>query len=553
MIMETFDGEGRSIPVACGIFSEESKTNYAWFFKNLKKDMDVSRSLDNPESIFVSDRDKGLNVSLNTFFSTARHRKCLQHLKQNIKLEKGIKNDYQSYTCPQNGRERKHTFSYLWKFIDRAHLASNRRNFQMNMEKILEINPAANAYLTAIDEKLWANHTFINVRSYQHSTSNLVEQEMNRCKKLKIRFKYPLEIFIGMVNLWIRLYREGVDMAKELFEKKCHVTSYIYRYVESQKVAAQKLELQSENGKVSYFHSPHIKVSVTCSAATKTCSAGCWHDMDAICLHGFADLMHRTGKTPIFDAQFWREFVGSRWSVETFRQCYPEGSYISLPDRELLVDEKIRGPKKLYEKKKPGRTKEKRFLSASEGGRRQASTISKKERKLMRRQVWGAAESIDNVDDVCSNFTTSSESSRQSQVNSDSGDGNLLNDYAEKFGFDDVGVGFDDVGVGFDDVGDDSKDENACDGFSYQGRKKRQGRVYQRAAFFENTKSKMLVASSSSSSSSSSPSSPSSSSPFTASSAACRWRRRGARLALLEAARRWRRRRRTRMMMKMLR
>ena len=450
----------------------------------------MSRALDNTESVFVSDRDKGLNASLNSFFSKARHRKCLQHLKKNIKNEKGIKKDYQSYTCPKNGKSKKHTFSYLWKFIDRAHLASNQRNFQMNMDKILEINPAAYAYLTAIDVRVWANYTFTNVRSYQHSTSNLVEQEMNRCKKLKIRFKYPLEIFIGMVNLWIRLYREGVEMAKELFEKKCHVTNYAYRYVEMQKVASQKLELQSENGTVTYFHSKasncdeqKIKVSVTCSAATKTCSAGCWHDMDAICLHGFADLTYRMGKTPIFDAQFWREFVGSRWSVETFCKCYPEGSYIVLPDRELFVDERLRGPVKLYAKKMVGRTREKRYLSASEGGRRHATTISKKERKLMRRQVWGAAESIDSVE-VCSNFTTSSEGSPSSEgshefeVNLESSDGNFLNDYTEDFRFDDV----------------DSHYENAGTGFSYQGRKKRQGREYQKASIFEKTKSKILVA-----------------------------------------------------------
>ena len=102
-------------------------------------------------------------------------------------------------------------------------------------------------------------------------------------------------------------------------------------------------------------------------------------------LHGFADLTYRMGKTPIFDAQFWRKFVGSRWSVETFCKCYPEGSYIVLTDRELFVDERLRGPVKLYAKKMVGRTREKRYLSASEGGRRHATTIFMKERKLMRK------------------------------------------------------------------------------------------------------------------------------------------------------------------------
>jgi hypothetical protein len=58
------------------------------------------------------------------------------------------------------------------------------------------------------------------------STSNDVEQEMNRFSREQIRSALPLHFFQGVANLWRRLVKEATETSGFLLKSKDSITPY---------------------------------------------------------------------------------------------------------------------------------------------------------------------------------------------------------------------------------------------------------------------------------------------------------------------------------------
>lgn len=75
-------------PVAWAQLEAENNDSWAWFLGLLKNDLNMNNS---GTYTFISDRQKGLVNALETQVLDAKHRFCVQHLYNNMKiLHKGL-------------------------------------------------------------------------------------------------------------------------------------------------------------------------------------------------------------------------------------------------------------------------------------------------------------------------------------------------------------------------------------------------------------------------------------------------------------------------------
>ncbi|KAL7201712.1 hypothetical protein ACSBR1_033414 [Camellia fascicularis] len=73
------DGNQGLFPLVYTIVDSENTTNWGWFLQHL-----VNMVPDDITLTFVSDRNVGLMEAVPTFFLTAHHAFCLQHLQRNL-------------------------------------------------------------------------------------------------------------------------------------------------------------------------------------------------------------------------------------------------------------------------------------------------------------------------------------------------------------------------------------------------------------------------------------------------------------------------------------
>jgi hypothetical protein len=79
----TVDGHNWMYPVAYGIFYKETKANWIWFMKQLKK------AIGTPCGLTIhTDACKGLETAVHKVFGDAvEHRECFRHLMHNFRKE----------------------------------------------------------------------------------------------------------------------------------------------------------------------------------------------------------------------------------------------------------------------------------------------------------------------------------------------------------------------------------------------------------------------------------------------------------------------------------
>ena len=84
LVLTLLDGNGSVFPAALGIAESENASRWGWFLVLVKIAFGIRDGGDG--LVFISDRDKGIDISTNEVFPRAAHSHCVYHIAKNVKV-----------------------------------------------------------------------------------------------------------------------------------------------------------------------------------------------------------------------------------------------------------------------------------------------------------------------------------------------------------------------------------------------------------------------------------------------------------------------------------
>ena len=294
--------------------------------------------------------------------------------------------------------KKKSTWSNLERLIWLASLAKTENLHTSVMYSIRDMNPTCYSELLEMDTDQWCmNHINLekNRRLFHMSTSFGAESEMNRFKRLGLRYSSPFGLFEGAMTLWISMYSKSVSEGCRLRNQNCFLTEHGTKlHLEQVKGSTDDIEkviydtaevyccLVSKKycAKRKIWEGQHFKVS----KITGDCTCDTNLHMGIMCMHKLSMPEYRNmlsqGKH-----EFYKKFIDPCWWTSTYIHCYSKDNVPNLPSDALVLSDIdcIEGPRKFTPR---GRPKDARI----KGGKR--NTKSQKEeakRKMVARAQGG--------------------------------------------------------------------------------------------------------------------------------------------------------------------
>ena len=84
LVATVLDGNGNVFPAAIGIAESENEHTWSWFLFTLRSALQIADEGDG--LVFLSDREKGIEIALQQLFPRAFHSFCVFHIQKNVKL-----------------------------------------------------------------------------------------------------------------------------------------------------------------------------------------------------------------------------------------------------------------------------------------------------------------------------------------------------------------------------------------------------------------------------------------------------------------------------------
>nr|VDD49171.1 unnamed protein product [Brassica oleracea] len=180
------DPDHHTYPIAFGVAYGEKNDSWMWFMEHLKSVIG-----DEPELVFLSDRNKSLINAVGVVFPQAAHGYCICHLSQNIK-----------------GHVRNHRDTCAFKFMECAH-AYTVVEFLNLYDAFRRRYPSAAEYLVKnVEERKWARYYFEGDR-YNVDTTNSVESFNGVIKKARKFTLIPMfDVIIAKMAEWFNKHRK---------------------------------------------------------------------------------------------------------------------------------------------------------------------------------------------------------------------------------------------------------------------------------------------------------------------------------------------------------
>ena len=169
------DANGNGLVLAWAVVESENEDSWRYFFKHLIR---AIPEIEEKETVFISDRDKGLGAADDELGDRIIRAVCAYHLMDNFATKFS------------------RTLKPLFWSIARA---NSKARFETLIDELREVNSAAALYLLTAQPELWAKSYFVGTR-FGHDTSNVVES-IN--KVLKLDRKLPILQLLD--SLWNRI------------------------------------------------------------------------------------------------------------------------------------------------------------------------------------------------------------------------------------------------------------------------------------------------------------------------------------------------------------
>lgn len=144
------DANDQVIPLAWALVPIENEIWWTWFLRYLKHSIPA---LSAECHIFISDREKGMAISVPAVFDQSIHLHCCQHIADNLQQRYGNK-----------------VRPLFWRVCR----AKTKELFHETMEELKAQSIPAFDYLCGIQKRTWAR-AYTTYPRYGHDTSNIVE------------------------------------------------------------------------------------------------------------------------------------------------------------------------------------------------------------------------------------------------------------------------------------------------------------------------------------------------------------------------------------------
>ncbi|KAL5826182.1 hypothetical protein ACOSQ4_017979 [Xanthoceras sorbifolium] len=289
----------------------------------------------------MSDRQKGVKAALDTYWPDSSSRYCVRHI---------IANMHARFKGDLNG-------IYVW---DAAN-CTNRADFQVEMNKLRDVCPAAYEYMMGIPLKHWCVHAFdLHVKS-AHTTNNVTEA-----------FNSWVDDYRSMPALLLveSIRRNVMKLIHERYQKALKWTSRVTPMVMN-KLAERQEKARYVTVLCASEHEFEVKDGCKfciVNLNTHSCDCGLWEVSGIPCQHTLAVITAK--RLDVAD------FVDKSLTKEAYMKTY--GCVIHpIPDQSLwptVGTETVLPPLK---KRLPGRPKKNRKRGAEEPAKKKRSGLGK--------------------------------------------------------------------------------------------------------------------------------------------------------------------------------
>ena len=185
LVLTLLDGNGSVFPAALGIAESENASTWCWFLNLVKIAFAIG---DGGEGlVFISDREKGIDISTKEVFPRAAHSNCVYHISKNVKVK---------YKTSLKG------------LLFKAANALDKKTFNDTISEMKTVQMAAGLYVAGIEPKKWAR-AYFPARRLGHVTSNIAES-MNWWLN-DARFQNPVGLFSTYIEQLNMLFERRRD------------------------------------------------------------------------------------------------------------------------------------------------------------------------------------------------------------------------------------------------------------------------------------------------------------------------------------------------------
>jgi hypothetical protein len=327
LIIVGIDSEDRVLPLAWILVPSENETWWTWFCERLRE---AFKNTFHPETLIISDREKGLFNAVKSELPYAYHAMCCQNIAENI--HKKIGWQYKAI---------------FWRITRTAH----QPTFDSLIETLERDSPRVVEYISLIG---YNNFTFLHfpVPRFGHDTSNIVKSTNSMWRE--IRELPPLQLLNGIYKWFLTTWYQRGQTQLLLGNSILSNAAYQgYKHRESIARSFRVLPSSDTYSLVSTFRASQLIVTlppVTTNPADQyegTCSCGKYSDYHAPCSHTIAYIIY-LGRDPFcyFNQRY-------RWETSQWIYNYPVPPITIQGLRVLDQDNLLRPPIKKAKRGRP--------------------------------------------------------------------------------------------------------------------------------------------------------------------------------------------------------
>ena len=287
-LVATFQDAERGIFVGgLGFFEGERRETWEYFLRHLAI---AYPHLNTDTSVLISDRDKGLDVSIGIYFPNARHGVCIRHLTQNVKRIFG---------------------AGAAKFVHPIANAVKQNQIDLHLQQLQALNPQAAQYFVDSNMALWTKVHF-PVARFDSLTSNPAESSNNA-----LCFIRGLPITAAFDRYLYNLATTFLSRQRELCLERGEFTAITLRRHSARASQATRM-------KVYLFSNTQTRVfaggeEFLVDLEAQTCTCRWFQDRKTPCWHAIASIRKVYGEQASFNS-----YVSDLYKVTNLLSIYSQ-------------------------------------------------------------------------------------------------------------------------------------------------------------------------------------------------------------------------------------
>ncbi|XP_020101451.1 uncharacterized protein LOC109719288 [Ananas comosus] len=291
------DGNKWLFPVAYAVIESENIDSWEWFLRNLQL------GIGNPEGLVISsDRQKGLDEAVFRVYPLVEHRECVRHLYTNFK--------------------RKFPGRILKQTLYSAALAYTPSQYEANMSKLMEANPAAIEFLRQNHNMIWSRSQFGTQAKCNYITNNLSESFNSWISEA--RYKPVLELLDSIRQ---KIMTKMDSRRREARKWKLSLVPAALHHIDAKSKGLGNYTICRSSNTMAEVISPDSRCEVILDERKCTCRS--WQVTGLPCIHACAFITSLRGYE-------WLSYVDPLFTVSKFRAAYAH-EVVPLPDKNQWI------------------------------------------------------------------------------------------------------------------------------------------------------------------------------------------------------------------------